>query len=338
MTLAPRPRQGTISVVIAVRNEEATLPELYRRLSRVLDQIGLEWEIVLVEDSSTDRTVEIARDLAARDARLKVVLLTRSFGHHVAVTAGLDYAQGDHIILMDGDLQHRPEDIPKLLEVYFRGFDVVYGKRTTRQPFMKELGSRAINALVNRLSDSPTDLNSSMFRVISAKVKHELHGMRERSRFLVGMIGWLGFRSAEVSIEESARHHGKSKYDLGRMVDLSVNYLTSVSTRPLRLAIYLGLVTALLSAVSAFVYLVQAAFFGATVSGFPTLIITLSMLGGIQLFVLGIIGEYLGKMFIEIQGRQMYVVKATMNLEARASEVDHYRKQGNPKGANFPVG
>lgn len=313
--IAPRQREGRISVVIAICNEEQALPELYRRLSAVLEGVGLDWELVLVEDSSTDRTVEIMRDLALRDPRVKGVILTRGFGHHIAITAGLDYSRGDHIVLMDGDLQHRPEDIPRLLDVYFGGFDIVYGKRLTRQPLVKEIGSRAINALVNRLSDFPVDLNSGMFRVLSARVKVELHGMRERSRFLVGMIGWLGFTSAEVAIEEDARASGKTKYHLRQMVDLATNYLTSFSTRPLRLAVYIGLLTSLLSVASAGVYLVKALFFGAIVVGFPTLIITLSLLGGMQLFVLGIIGEYIGKMFIEVQARQLYVVEATMNLD-----------------------
>ncbi len=313
--MIPRPREGRISVVIAIRNEEDALPELYRRLSAVLDSLGLEWELVLVEDSSTDRTVAIMRDLAQRDSRVKGVMLTRGFGHHIAITAGLDYAIGDHIVLMDGDLQHRPEDIPKLLDVYFKGFDVVYGKRLTRQPFVKELGSRAINALVNRLSDFPVDLNSGMFRVISSRVRMELRGMRERSRFLVGMIGWLGFTCADVPIEEDARVHGQTKYHLRQMVDLATNYLTSFSTRPLRLAVYIGLLMSLASAVTAAVYLVKTFFFGATVAGFPTLIITISLLGGMQLFVLGIIGEYIGKMFIEVQARQLYVVESTVNLD-----------------------
>lgn len=305
---APRPRGGTISVVIAVRNEEQSLPSLYDRLSAVLTLTGLAWEIVLVEDSSTDGTVTMLRDLARRDERVKAILLTRGFGHHVAISAGLDHARGDHIVMMDGDLQHRPEDIPRLLDVYFRGFDVVYGRRLTRQPVFKEMGSRAINALVNRLSDVRVDLNSSMFRVISRRVRDELRGMRERSRFLVGMIGWLGFSAAEVSIEEDPRSHGRTKYNLGAMSELAVSYLTSFSTRPLRLAVYVGLLMSLLSVVSAAYYLARTLVLGVTVSGFPTLIITLSMLGGIQLFVLGIIGEYLGKLFVETQGRPLYVV------------------------------
>jgi dolichol-phosphate mannosyltransferase len=313
-----RPREGKISVVIAVRDEEGALPELYQRLSRILQEIGLDWEIILVEDSSTDRTVEVIRGLGERDERLKALFLTRGFGHHLAITAGLDHARGDHIVLMDGDLQHRPEDIPKLLDPYFEGFDIVHGRRTTRQSFVKEVGSRCINYAANSLSDFPMDLTSGMFRVFSKKVKDQLQSMRERSRFLVGMMSWLGFTSQEVAIEEDARAYGHTKYDLLKMAELAINYITSFSTRPLRLATYLGLATSLLSILMGVYYVFKQLIFGIAVSGWPTLIVTLSLLGGMILFVLGIIGEYLGKMYIELQRRQLYISQSTMNMEDKS--------------------
>jgi len=313
--ISPRPRDGKISIVVTVRNEERALPELYERLCHVLEQVGLEWELVLVEDSSTDHTVEVIRELGQRDTRVKGVFLTRSFGHHVAITAGLDHARGDHFVLMDGDLQHRPEDIPKLLAPYFAGFSIVCGRRTTTQPLIKEIGSRSINYLANRLSDYPIDLNSGMFRVFSKKVKDQLQSMPERSRFLVGMINWLGFPTAEVEIEEDVRRYGTTKYDLRRMVELAINYLISFSTRPLRLATYLGLAAALASILMGFYYIAERLFFGGNVAGWPTLIVTLSMLGGMILLVLGIVGEYVGKMYIELQQRHLYVVDRVMNLD-----------------------
>jgi glycosyltransferase involved in cell wall biosynthesis len=312
--LVPRPREGTISVVVAVRNEEKALPELYDRLRRVLDAFGLPWELLFVEDSSTDRTVAIIRELGQRDARVKALFLTRGFGHHLAITAGLDHAQGDHFVLMDGDLQHRPEDIPRLLEPYFAGFSVVCGKRVTPQPPLKQLGSRCINYLANRLSDHPIDLSSGMFRVISKPVRDHLQSMRERSRFLVGMISWLGFAAHEVDIEEDPRRFGETKYGLRNMLELALNYVISFSTRPLRLATYLGLAAALASLLMGFYYLVRPLIFGVNVSGWPTIIVTLSMLGGMILLVLGIIGEYVGRMYIELQGRHLYVIDSTMNL------------------------
>jgi dolichol-phosphate mannosyltransferase len=327
----PRRKEGKISVVVAVRNEERALPELYDRLARVLDAVGLDWELILVEDSSTDRTVGVIHDLARRDARVKAVLLTRSFGHHAAVTAGLDHACGDHFILMDGDLQHRPEDIPNLLEPYFQGYPIVYAKRVTRQPWLKQLGSDGINYLVNRLSDQPIDLNSGMFRVFSKQVKDHLQTMRERSRFLVGMISWLGYPACEVPIREEARPYGETKYGFGRMAELAVNYVTSFSTRPLRLATYLGLVTAAFSILMGLYYLARHFVFGVTVSGWPTLIITISMLGGVILLVLGIIGEYIARIHVELQRRHLYVVAEAVNLEEKRAA-----KGGEP-GATLPA-
>jgi dolichol-phosphate mannosyltransferase len=315
--ITPRPKQGKISVVIAVRNEQQALPELYERLARVLGEVGLDWELVLVEDSSTDGTVGVIRELGRRDRRVKAILLTRSFGHHVAITAGLDHASGDHFVLMDGDLQHRPEDIPKLLEPYFEGFPIVYAKRISRQPFLKQLGSDSINYLVNRLSDHPLDLNSGMFRVFSKQVKDDLQSMRERSRFLVGMISWLGYPAREVPIREEPRLYGETKYGLGRMAELAINYITSFSTRPLRLATYIGLTVAVASMLMGLYYLVRVFVFDAGVSGWPTLIITLTLLGGVILLVLGIIGEYIGRIHIELQQRHLYVVASVMNVERR---------------------
>jgi len=311
----PLPKTGKISVVIAVRNEEQALPELYRRLKTVLDDVGLEWELILVEDSSTDRTVAVIRQLGASDPRVKALLLTRSFGHHIAITAGLDHATGDHFILMDGDLQHRPEDIPKLLDPYFQGHPIVYAKRTTPQQWLKQVGSSLINSLANRLSDYPIDLNSGMFRVFSKQVKDDLQQMREHSRFLVGMISWLGYPAFEVPISEDARAYGQTKYSLTRMAELAINYVTSFSTRPLRLATYLGLITALMSILMGLYYLIRQIAFGVPISGWPTLIITLSLLGGIILLVLGIIGEYVGRIYVEMQERHLYVVAGVVNLE-----------------------
>lgn len=314
--LVPRPREGKLSVIIAVRNEEEALPILRERLRAVLTETALDWEVILVEDSSTDRTREVIQRACDSDRRFKAIFLTRSFGHHIALTAGLEFATGDHFLFMDGDLQHRPEDIPRLLQAYFRGYDIVYGKRTSRQGFVKDVGSRAINWLVNCLSDFPIDLNSGMFRVFSRRVRDHLRSMRERSRFLVGMISWLGFPSYEVEIHEDERRYGRSKYGLRQMVELALHYLTSFSTRPLRLAAYLGLATSGLSILMGLFFLLQQLILGVKVSGFPTIIVTLTMLGGAILFVLGIMGEYLGRMYIELQGRQMYVVERTLNVKA----------------------
>lgn len=308
--------EGVISIVTAVCNEERAIPELYRRISAVLDETPLRWELIFVEDSSTDDSVRKIRELCASDSRVKGVFLTRSFGHHAAVSAGLDFGTGDHFLMMDGDLQHRPEDIPRLLGPYFEeGFDIVYGQRTTRQPLLKEVGSRLANRLANMLSDTPLDLNSGMFRVFSRQVRDELVNMPERTRFLVGMMSWLGFEGKKVPIEEDPRPYGETKYTIRRLFELAANYITSFSTRPLRLAVWLGLATSIGSLCLGVYFLIEALVFGVEVSGFPTLIVMLTTLGGMILLVLGIIGEYIGKMFVEVKSRRLYVVRGTLNVE-----------------------
>lgn len=306
--------------MVAVRDEENAIPRFYERMRSVLDDVGLEWEIVFVEDSSTDNTVSILRKLGEEDQRVKALFLTRGFGHHAAITAGLDSVTGDHIVLMDGDLQHRPEDIPRLLQSYFAGYEIVYGKRSSRPPFIKHVGSVGINYVANRLSDYPIDLNSGMFRVFSRRVNQELSAMEERSRFLQGMMSWLGFPSSKVPIEEDPRTTGNTKYGLKEMAELAITYILSFSTRPLRMATYFGLLIAFISVVSAAFYLIQALAVGVPVSGFPTLVITLSGIGGTILFSLGIIGEYLGKLYMEVQGRPLYVVAEAMNLKEPADK------------------
>jgi dolichol-phosphate mannosyltransferase len=267
----PRAVEGTISVVIPVRNEMKN--------------------------------------------RVKAVFLTRGFGHHVAVTAGLDYVCGDHIVLMDGDLQHRPEDIPRMLEVYFKGFDVVYGKRATKQSWIKQKGSDALNYIANLLSDSRININTSMFRVISKRVKDEICSMREVGRFVTGMISWLSYPSAFIEIHEDKRIGGKSKYSFFKSLNLFIYGIISFSTKPLIFSTYIGFVITFITFAWGLIYMVYALTIGNTVVGYASLILSIFFFGGMILFVLGIIGNYLSNMFMQLQGRPLYVISDTLNLE-----------------------
>lgn len=312
--LKPREKEGLISVVVPVRNEEAVIREFYERITRVLKKYGLAWELLFIEDSSSDQTVQRIREIAAQDVRVKALFLTRNFSHHIAVTAGLDNASGDHIVMMDGDLQHRPEDIPKLLDAYFRGFDVVIGKRTTRQPAMKQLGSGILNFLVNKLSGQPIDFSSGMFRVISRRVNKRLYTMREKSRFLAGMIDWLGFPTTEVDIQEAPRITGKTKYKFVNLLTLALNWIFSFSTRPLRLAIYIGAVIATIGFVWGVVYIFLALFFKRPFPGYASLFVSILFMGGLIILLIGILGEYIARIFIEQQNRPIYVVHNKLNF------------------------
>jgi len=317
--IIPRVFAGKISVVIPVRNEEKSIYELYERLSRVLDSSSLPWEIILVEDSSTDDTVKKIKELGTRDNRVKALFLTRGFGHHVAITAGLDNANGDHIVIMDGDLQHRPEDIPRMLELYFKGYEIVYGKRVSKQSWIKQKGSDALNYFSNLLSDSEININSSMFRVISKRVKDDICSMREVGRFITGMMSWLSYPTAYIEIYEDKRKIGRSKYSLLRSMTLFTHGIISFSTKPLIISTYLGFFIASVTFIWGLIFLIYRLIKGVDIPGYPSLILSVFFLGGLTLFVLGIIGHYLSVMFMQLQNRPLYVMKDSLNLRKTGS-------------------
>lgn len=312
--IVPRVYGGMISVVIPVRNEGDSMNELYERLSGVLERSSLPWEIVFVEDSSTDDTVKIIKEIGKRDNRVKAIFLTRGFGHHVAITAGLDNAGGDHIVIMDGDLQHRPEDIPRMLDLYFQGYEIVYGKRVTKQSWIKQIGSDALNYFSNRLSDYKTNVNSSMFRVISKRVRDDICGMREVGRFITGMMSWLSYPATYVEVHEDKRKIGKSKYSILRSMSLFIHCIISFSTRPLIVSTYIGFIIAFITFVWGLVFLIYKLINGVEIPGYTSLILSVFFLGGLTLFVLGIIGHYLSLMYIQLQNRPLYVVRDSLNL------------------------
>lgn len=308
-----------LSVIVPVRDEEEVLPEFIRRTQSALEQTKFDWQIVFVEDSSTDRTVQIIHEACERDSRFCAVFLTRSFGHHEALSAGLDFASGDHIVIMDGDLQHPPEFILTLLDTYQQGYDMVSAKRKGRESgIVKPLGSALINALLSLLSDYPVDLNSSIFRIFSRAVADTVRSMEERNRFLTGMLSWPGFRTMEILFDESPRERGETKYTFGALVEQGLNAVTSFTTKPLRLGIYLGFVSAAASFLIGGYYILQYFIIGIVVEGFTSIIVGIFLMGGMILLVLGIIGEYIGKIFIETKARPLYVVRSSLNLDRRS--------------------
>jgi len=305
----------TASIVVPVCNEEQNIEIFYQRITDVMETTSLKWQVIFVEDSSTDRTVEKINEICNKDKRICAIFLTRRFGHHEAITAGIDYASGDIIIMMDGDLQHPPEVILRLLEVYNQGNDMVYAKRLTKEPFLKQLGSSVINILMGLLSDYPIDLTTSIFRIFNRKVADTLISMRERRRFITGMLSWPGFKTATITFEEPLREKGETKYNFRRMLDLAFGGLTSYSVKPLRFGIYLGFIISLISFLIGLYYILKYLIDGTNVPGFTSVIVSMFLLGGIILFVIGIIGEYIGNIFIEIKARPIYVVKNTLNID-----------------------
>ncbi len=297
------------SVVIPIYNEEDNIPELLARLSTVMEILG-SYEIILVDDGSRDRSWQLIKELHDRDKRVKGISFSRNFGHHVAITAGLDYAGGNTIILMDGDLQDQPEEIPKLWEKLKAGYDLVYGIRKEKKDSLsKRLTSMFFWWLINRLSGIEIPRNQTLLRLFDRKILEALNSMRERARFVHGMIAWTGFRVFLQEVEHAPRTRGVSKYNVVKLFRLAFNAITSFSTVPLRLATYLGIMSSGIGLFCAFYFLYKKIFMGIPVLGYASIIVAVLFVGGVQLLMLGIIGEYIGRIYQEVQARPIYIVK-----------------------------
>jgi len=306
-----------VTVISPVHNEESGLPELYRRVSAVMDGLGVSWEMILVDDGSRDQSANVIASLHAHDERVRGVRLSRNFGFQVAVTAGLDAARGTAVILMDADLQDPPEVIPQMLEQWRNGYDVVYGVRTARdgETWFKRVSASAFYKLIRRITSIDIPLNTGDFRLMDRRVVDSLRQMPERHRFLRGMVSWVGFRQAGVPYHRQARFAGATSFTLGKMLRFALDAITSFSYAPLQLATWLGFAMASLSVLSiAGVVLLRLFGTDAPLSGQATTLIAVLFLGSIQLICLGIIGEYLGRMVDEVKSRPLYLVQETWGV------------------------
>lgn len=299
-----------LSVVVPVHNEEEVLPTFLERLRAVLETVQGDWEIVFVEDSSTDDTWPMLRRMAADDDRIRALRLSRSFGHQGALTAGMWASEGEHVITMDSDLQHPPETLPAMLAKLAEGYDVVYGVRSERDSEGRFTIMRA-NAFywtLNRLARLDLPPGVADFRCMSRRVVNAIISMPERNRFLRGMTRWVGFRQTVVEYERAARGAGVSKYTLSAMMRLAADGVVAFSTVPLRIASVLGIVVSLLGVLYGAVTLVQRLAGDAVVAGYSSLLIAVLVLGGVQLACLGIIGQYLGRVYEESKGRPLFLI------------------------------
>lgn len=303
------PVSPDFSVVIPIYHEEENIPDLYRRVSDVLGRIGT-YELILVDDGSKDRSWSLIRDLHELDQRVKGLSFSRNFGHHIAITAGLDYAMGKTIILMDGDLQDPPEEIPKMLGKYNEGYNLVYGiRREKRDSVVKRCTSAVFWALLNKLSGVEIPRNQTLLRIFDDKVLEALKSMPERARFIHGMMAWAGFRTALQEIEHAPRQRGVSKYNVIKLFRLAFNAITSFSTLPLRLATYVGIISAGIGFIYGLYFFYKKIFLGIPVLGYASIIVSVLFVGGIQLLILGIMGEYLGRIYQEVQKRPLYILR-----------------------------
>lgn len=299
-----------LSVAIPLHNEEAGVPELLRRLGVVLDSIpGGPHEIVLVDDGSRDRTLEILHAAARTDPRLVIIALSRNFGHQAALSAALDYVTGDAVVTMDGDLQDRPETIPALLAKHREGFDVVYAQRVKRkEAWPLRLSYFVFYRLLASLSDTRLPLDSGDFALMSLSVVEHIRAAPEQNRYLRGLRSWVGFRQTGITVERDERFAGTTNYGPLKLLQLASDGLFSFSIMPLRAAAMLGLVAILLSAAFSFYTLYAKLILHRAPAGFTSIMLFMSFLAGVQLFFLGIIGEYIGRIYQETKRRPLYVV------------------------------
>jgi polyisoprenyl-phosphate glycosyltransferase len=299
-----------LSVIIPIYNELENLPILYARLSQVLQETGLEYEIVFVDDGSRDSGIELLQQLATKDSRLVCVELARNFGHQVAISAGLEYSRGQAVIIMDGDLQDPPEVLPQFIAKWREGYEVVYAIREKRkEAWWKRLAYAAFYRLLQRVANIEIPLDAGDFCLMDRRVVNALVNMPERTRFMRGIRSWLGFKQIGLAYERHARCAGQPKYTFGQLVRLAVDGLISFSFMPLRVITLLGSGVSLFSIMLAVFYAVKKLTYGLNPPGFATLIVAIFFLAGIQLITMGVIGEYVGRIFEEVKRRPLYIAR-----------------------------
>lgn len=305
-------RSPQLSIVAPIFNEEGSVPELYRRVRTALDDESKSWELILVDDGSTDGSAKAIEALARKDRRVRPVVFARNFGHQIAVTAGLDHARGEAAVIIDADLQDPPELIPELMRRWKEGYEVVYAVRTERagESWFKTMTASLFYRLIARITDVHIPFDAGDFRLLDRKVVDALRHMRERHRFLRGMAAWVGFRQIGVPYKREARFAGETKYPFRKMVRLALNAVTSFSYFPLQIATYLGFLCAGASALAIVVVIIMRLGGSQAFLGQATTLIAVLFLGGIQLISLGILGEYLGRVYDEVKGRPLYILRS----------------------------
>ncbi len=309
--------QPTFSIIAPIFNELENLPELYRRISEVMDSTGDPWELVLVDDGSTDGSTDRMRELAARDERVRLVIFARNFGHQIAVTAGLDYSRGQAVTIIDADLQDPPEVILEMIARWREGYEVVYAVRSEREGegWFKLFTASLFYRLIYRITDVDIPMDSGDFRLLDRKVVNVMNSMREKHRFLRGMSVWVGFRQIGVNYRRAARFAGSTKYPFKKMFRLAINAITSFSYFPLQVATYFGFISAGLSLVAIPVVIIERLAGSQEFIGQATTLIAVLFLGGVQLISLGILGEYIGRLYDEAKGRPLYIVREAPKME-----------------------
>jgi dolichol-phosphate mannosyltransferase len=309
--------QPFLSVVLPLYNEQLVLEEMHKRLTSVLEPRGINYEILLVNDGSKDRTLEIAKDLTIKDSKIKVISFSRNFGHQIAITAGMDRSVGEVVVIIDADLQDPPEVIVEMIDRWKEGYQVVYAKRRTREGegLFKKITAALFYRILEKLTPIDIPVDTGDFRLLDRKVVTQLIQMREKNRFVRGMVSWVGFKQCKVEYEREKRFAGETKYPLRKMLRFAMDGILSFSQVPLKISSFFGFVCAGISFLLIIYGLVRKAFFPeAVIIGWASTFVTVLFLGGVQLISVGILGEYLGRMYDEIKGRPLYIIDEEINF------------------------
>lgn len=308
---------AVFSIVVPVFNEEAVVLESYKRLKKVMDGLNEPYEIIFVNDGSRDKTLFIINEICSMDKNIRLVDFSRNFGHQIAITAGMDYSTGKAVVVIDADLQDPPEVIPLMIGKWREGYDVVYGKRLERKgdSFFKKASASIFYRFLRKMTDVDIPIDTGDFRLIDRKVCDALKSVNERNRFLRGIISWLGFKQTGVEFTRDKRFAGETKYPLRKMLKFAFDAIASFSFKPLKLASYTGMLLSALSFVYLLVVLYQRFFTDRTIQGWTSIVAVNLLFNGIVLIILGIIGEYIGRIYDEAKGRPLYIIQQLKNFE-----------------------
>ena len=299
------------TIIAPVFNERESLPVLLQRVTEVKDTTGDPWELVLVDDGSQDGSTEIIREMARQDERIRPVIFARNFGHQIAVTAGLDYSRGQAVVIIDADLQDPPEVILELIQKWREGNEVVYAIRAEREgeTWFKTFTASLFYRLIFRITDVKIPMDTGDFRLLDRKVVNVMNSMRERYRFLRGMSAWVGFKQVGVPYRRAARFAGSTKYPFKKMLKLAITAVTGFSYFPLQVATFIGFISAVIAILAIPVVIIERLAGNGAFLGQATTLIAVLFLGGVQLISLGILGEYIGRIYDEVKGRPLYIVR-----------------------------
>jgi len=321
----------SLSIVVPAYNEEEVLPEFHRRLMAVLSSMSCQAEVVYVNDGSTDGTLAIVKDLRTQDPRVAIVNLSRNFGKEIALTAGLDHARGDAVVVIDADLQDPPELIPRLVEAWEEGADVAYARRNHREgeSWIKKATAFAFYRVIQRVGRVKIPKDTGDFRLMNRRAVKALGTLREQHRFMKGLFAWVGFRQKAVPYDRDRRFAGETKWNYWRLWNFALEGVTSFTTAPLKVATYLGAFVAFWAFVYAFWVIYKTLVFGEPIRGYPSLMVVILFLGGVQLIALGLIGEYVGRMFDEAKQRPLYILesyeRSALVVSSEDASCDHDR-------------